>query len=101
MIQFCCFFIPTIEGGATNFFLSSACMHGRTSITAVYMSDFCYDFLLLIDVNERINNRCAEGVLLRLYIRDWFTRSHPSKGGNRTRNRSCKRAYSVTWTQMS
>jgi hypothetical protein len=49
---------------------------------------FGCDFLLLIDVNEWINNECAECVLPHLNIRDWFTRSHPSKGENRTRNRS-------------
>jgi hypothetical protein len=41
-----------------------------------------------MDVNEWIHNECAECVLPRPNIRDWFTRSHPSKGENRTRNRS-------------
>ena len=49
---------------------------------------FCCDFLLLTDVNEWINNECAECAFPRLNIRDWFTRSHPSNGENRTRNRS-------------
>jgi hypothetical protein len=48
------------------------------------------DFLLLVNVNEWINNECAECALPHLNIRDWFTRSHPLKGENRTRNRSCK-----------
>jgi hypothetical protein len=44
---------------------------------------------VFLDVIEWINDECAECVwcvLLRLNIRDWFTRSHPSKGENRTRN---------------
>jgi hypothetical protein len=45
-------------------------------------------FLLLIDVNEWIHNECAECVLPHPNICDWFARSHPSKGENRTRNRS-------------
>ena len=49
-------------------------------------------------VNEWINNECAEYILPHLNICDWFTRLHPSKGENRTRNRSenceCKRAFS-------
>ena len=52
---------------------------------------FCCDFPLLIDVNESIYNECAECVLAHLYIRERFTRSHPSKGENRTRNSSCER----------
>jgi hypothetical protein len=49
--------------------------------------------LLLIDVNEWIKNECAECMFPRLDICDWFVRSHPSKGENRTRNdsQSCKR----------
>jgi hypothetical protein len=54
---------------------------------------FAAFFLLLTDVNERTNKGCAECVLPHLYIRDWFTRSHPSKGGNRSGNCSCKRAF--------
>ena len=46
------------------------------------------DFLLLMDVNEWINNESAECVFPYLNICDWFTRSHPSEGENRTRNRS-------------
>jgi hypothetical protein len=69
----------------------------------------CCHFLLLIDVNEWINNECAECVLPHLNIRDWSTRSHPSKGESCTRNRSesckCQRAFNniartekkVTW----
>jgi hypothetical protein len=38
----------------------------------------------------------ADCMLSRMNIRDWFTRSHPSKVENRNRNRSksckCKRA---------
>jgi hypothetical protein len=40
--------------------------------------------LLLTDVNEWNNNECAEYVLPHPNIRDWFTRSHPSKGENRS-----------------
>jgi hypothetical protein len=62
------------------------------------------DFLLLIDVNEWINNECAECALHHPNIREWFTRSHPSKGENRTRNRSqirkCKRAFKFEASQM-
>jgi hypothetical protein len=43
---------------------------------------FCCYFLLLIDVNEWIDDECAECVLPHLNIRDWFTRSHLS-GENR------------------
>jgi hypothetical protein len=52
-------------------------------------------FLLLTNVNEWINNECAECVLPHLNICDWFTRSHPLKGENRTRNRSRGRAFKV------
>ena len=31
-------------------------------------------------------------------IRDWLTRSHPSKGENRTGNRSCERALRMKQT---
>ena len=41
---------------------------------------FSFDFLLLIDMNEWINNERAECVLPHLNIRYSFTRSHPSKG---------------------
>jgi predicted Zn-dependent protease len=54
----------------------------------VMVGSCCCDFLLLIDVNEWINNECDECVLPHLNICDWFTRSHPSKGENRTRIRS-------------
>ena len=43
-------------------------------------------FVLLIDVNEWIDNECAECVLPHPNIHDWFTWSHRSKGENRTRN---------------
>ena len=54
---------------------------------------FCCDFLLLIDVNKWINNECDECVLPYLNIRDWFARSHPSKGENHT-----ERAYIFLFT---
>ena len=39
-------------------------------------------FHLLMDVNEWIDNECAEFVLPHMNIRDWCIRSHPSKGEN-------------------
>ena len=59
----------------------------------VYSCNFCCDFqcdfLLLIDVNEWINNECAECMLPHLNICGWFTCSHPLKEENRTKtNRS-------------
>jgi hypothetical protein len=45
---------------------------------------FPFDFLLLKDVNEWIINERAECVLPHINIRNWFTRSHPSKEDNRT-----------------
>jgi hypothetical protein len=53
----------------------------------------CCDFHLLIDVNEWNDNGCAACALPRMNIRDWFTRSHPSKGENRNRNRSSEQAF--------
>ncbi len=56
-------------------------MRPKCSSRPVYTCNFCCDFqcdfLLLIDVNEWINNECAEGMLPHLNICDWFTRSHP------------------------
>ena len=49
---------------------------------------FSYDFLPLMDVNEQNNNDVLSVFPLPANIRDWFTRSHPSKGENRTRSRS-------------
>ncbi len=53
----------------------------------------------IIDVNEWINNEYAECMLPHLNICDWFTRSHSSKGENRTRNRStsCKCKRVLRW----
>ena len=57
-----------------------------------FLLRFQCDFLHLTDVKESINNECSEYMFLHLNIRVWFTRSHPSKGENRARNRnkSCK-----------
>jgi hypothetical protein len=41
-----------------------------------------------MDVNEWINNECAESMLSHLNIPNWFTHSHPSKAENHPRNRS-------------
>ena len=41
-----------------------------------------------MDVNEWINNECAESMLPHLNIPNWFTHSHLSKGKNHARNRS-------------
>ena len=49
--------------------------------------DFCCDCLLLMNVKEWISHECAECVFLHLNIRVWFTRSHPSKGEIRNKNR--------------
>jgi hypothetical protein len=58
-----------------------------------FCCDFWCDFYLLVDVNEMINLKCVECMFLYLSGRGWFTRSHLSKGENRTekwqRNRSC------------
>ena len=62
---------------------------------------FCCDFVLLMDVNEWINNECPECVLPHLSICDWITRSHPSKGENRTRNRSCEQALKMYFVPLS
>jgi hypothetical protein len=53
----------------------------------------------LTDVNEQIINECSECMFPHVNIRDWFARSHPSEGENRTGNRGetykCKRASTV------
>jgi hypothetical protein len=46
----------------------------------VYTCDFGCDFLFLTDVNDWIIGEYAECVIPHLNIRNWFTRSHPSKG---------------------
>ena len=43
-----------------------------------------------MDVNEGTNHECSECMMYHLNISDWFTRSHPSKEENRTRNRNTK-----------
>jgi hypothetical protein len=64
-------------------------LHLNTSKVPFARAIFYCDFLLLIDVNEWINNGCAERVPPHLNIRDCSTRSHPSKG---EKNRSCEQA---------
>ena len=46
----------------------------------------------LVHVFPKLHTHCAESMLSHQNICDLFTRSHPSKGENRTRNRSecCK-----------
>jgi hypothetical protein len=51
----------------------------------VYTCNFCWEFLLLTDVNEWISNECSEYMLLHLNICGWSTQSHPSKGGKSCR----------------
>ena len=52
---------------------------------------FATMFFFFIDVKDWINNNCAECVLSHLNICDWFTRSHPSKGENRSEIAPCER----------
>ncbi len=91
---------PFIWVSGSSFILAS-CLIGKEAISSilldqclrpVYNYNFCCDFQCdfhpLIDVNEWINDECAECMLRHLNICDWFTRSHPSNGENRTRNRS-------------
>jgi hypothetical protein len=52
-------------------------------ITIIIVQLLSSPFVLLTDVNEWINNECAECTLPYLNIRDCLTRSHPSKGENR------------------
>ena len=77
----------------------------RRSFRPVYTCNFCCDFqcdfLLLTDVKEWINNKCSEYMFLHLNIRAWFTRSHPSKEENRTRNRKCKLVFTRLHTPYS
>ena len=58
------------------------------NVSAFYRPVHTSHFLLSINVNEWIDKECDECVLPQLNFRDWFTRSHPSKGETRTTNRS-------------
>ena len=90
--------LSLVTSNPSNKMLRNSLHELRKTVTVrpVYTCNFCCDFLLLIDVSEWINNECAKCVLPHLNICDWFTRLHPSKGENRTRNRSesckCNRA---------
>ena len=72
----------------------------KAAYRPIYTCNFCCDFqcdFLFTDVKEWINNKWSEYMFLHLNIRVWFTRSYPSKGENRTTDRSksckCKRAF--------
>ena len=87
----------TIHRLSTKFKINSCFLTVRPIYTCNFCCDFQCDFLLLTDVKEWISNECSEYRFLPLNIRVWFTHSHPSKGENRTRNRSksckCERAF--------
>jgi hypothetical protein len=57
----------------------------------VHTSDFLLRFSPFNRCERAVNYECAERMYSQFLTRtfyDWFTRSHPSKGKNRTRNPS-------------
>jgi hypothetical protein len=71
-----------------------------STLQALHTCNFCYDFLLLMDVNEWVSYECSDEGTYAKNIYNSSTRSHPPEGENRTRNRSknckCKPALANT-----